>query len=223
MSTATSTLSRRNFGKFDLLVVGALLIYGTLLLLRMAYLPLYLSSIYCAIFLGVFHIYMRRRHAINIPPLLLLLVYLTVALDGVGNLFGMYNRQFRYIQYDEFTHTASPALVAPVLVWLLREALDRYGYRLPLGLVTFFAVTTMFTIAGFYEIVELWDDKYMHPVPGMRIHGPYDTPNDLQCNLTGMIAGGLIAWLILRRATHRPGLKTEASVPAGSPADRQPR
>lgn len=223
MSTATSTLSRRNFGRIDVLIIGALLIYGTLILLRMAYLPLYLSSIHCAVFLGGFHTYVRRRHGISIPPPLLLLVYLTVALDGVGNLFGMYNRQFRYIQYDEFTHTASPALVAPVLVWLLREALNRYGYRLPLGLVTFFAVTTMFTIAGFYEVVELWDDKYMHPVPGMRIHGPYDTPNDLQCNLTGMIVGGLIAWLILRRAPHEPDLKNEVSLPVGSPADRQPR
>jgi uncharacterized membrane protein YjdF len=84
-------------------------------------------------------------------------------------------------------------------VWLLRAGLDRFGYRLPLGLVTFFAVMTMFTISGFYEVVELWDDKYMWPTPGMRIHGAYDTANDLQCDLIGMTVGGLMAYAILKR------------------------
>ena len=52
----------------------------------------------------------------------------------------------------------------------------------------------MFTIAGFYEVLELWDDKYMHPEPGMRIHGPYDTANDLQWNLLGMGIGALATY-----------------------------
>jgi uncharacterized membrane protein YjdF len=92
-----------------------------------------------------------------------------------------------------------PALASPVIVWLLRAGLDRFGHRLPLGLVTFFAMTTMFTVSGFYEIVELWDDKYMWPAPGMRIHGPYDSANDLQCDLIGLQVGGLMAYAILKR------------------------
>jgi uncharacterized membrane protein YjdF len=111
----------------------------------------------------------------------------------------MYDTKFDYLQYDGFTHMAVPALVAPVIVWLLRAGLDRFGYRLPLGLVTFFALTTMFTVAGFYEVIELWDDKYMWPAPGMRIHGAYDTGNDLQCDLIGITVGGLMAYAILKR------------------------
>ena len=111
----------------------------------------------------------------------------------------MYDTKFKFFQYDEFTHTAVPALIAPVIVWLLRAGLDQFGYRLPLGMVTFFAITTMFTISGFYEIVELWDDKYMWPQPGMRIHGPSDTPNDLQCDLLGLVIGGALAYVTLKR------------------------
>ena len=186
--------------KIDLPVIGGLLLFGTYILLKMAYLPIYLSTLYTLLFIGIAWLYLLKRWAIRVPLILALLVYLTAALDAVGNLFNMYNQRFVWIQYDEFTHSASPALAAPVLVWLFDAALRRFGYRLPLGLITFFAITTMFTIAGFYEIVELWDDKYMHPQPGMRIHGPYDTSNDLQWNLGGMVIGGLLAWLILRRS-----------------------
>jgi uncharacterized membrane protein YjdF len=188
--------------RIDFAVIGGLFAFGTYILLKMAYLPLYRSSIYTLIFIGGAWYYLSRRWSLRIPPLLALLVYLTAFLDGIGNLLGLYRQKFLFIQYDEFTHSLSPALAAPVVVWLLDALLKRFGYRLPLGLVTLFAITIMFTIAGFYEIVELWDDKYMHPVPGMRIHGPYDTPNDLQWNLGGMLVGGLLAWLILRRSLH---------------------
>ena len=185
--------------RIDLPAIGALITSGTWILLKMAYLPLYLSSIYTLIFIAGSWYYLSRRWALHIPPILALLVYLTAFLDGIGNLLGLYRQKFIHIQYDEFTHSLSPALVAPVLVWLLEALLTRSGYRLPMGLITIFAITIMFTIAGFYEIVELWDDKYLHPVPGMRIHGPYDTSNDLQWNLGGMILGGLLAWRLLRR------------------------
>lgn len=189
----------RGFWTIDLPAVAGLLLFGSLLLLRFAYLPIYLSSLYALIFLAAAWLYLWKRLGIKVPPLLVFLVYLTALLDGLGNYFQLYIRRFAYIQYDEFTHAASPALAAPVLVWLFNEGLKRFGYRLPLGLVTLFAVSAMFTIAGFYEIVELWDDKYMHPQPGMRIHGPYDTPNDLQWNLLGMVIGGLIAYWVIKR------------------------
>lgn len=191
--------------RVDLPVIGGLVGFGTYILLKMAYLPIYLSTIYTLIFIVVAWLYLLKRWQIRVPPILAVMVYLTAVLDAVGNLFNMYNRRFAYIQYDEFTHSVAPALAAPVLVWLLDHGLRRFGYRLPLGLVTFFAITTMFTIAGFYEIVELWDDKYMHSVPGMRIHGPYDTSNDLQWNLGGMIIGGIIAWWIIRRQNAKAG------------------
>lgn len=183
----------------DVVIVAGLLLWGTIFLLKMAYLRIWYTTPICIAWLGAIYFYVKHRFAMKIPMVLLALVYGSVALDGLGNLFGWYSVKYKYVQYDEFTHTAIPAMTAPVMVWLLNEGLQRFGYRLPLGLVTFFAITTMFAISGFYEVIELWDDKYMHPQPGMRIHSPYDTPNDLQCDLLGMTAGGLIAYSTLRR------------------------
>lgn len=200
----TETGNSSSFTLLDAIIVGGLLLWGSVFLLRMAYLRIWYSTPICVAWLGAIWFYVKQRFDVKIPIVLLALVYVSVALDGLGNLFDLYSTKYKYVQYDEFTHTAIPALTAPVIVWLLNEGLKRFGYRLPLWLVTFFAATTMFTISGFYEIIELWDDKYMWPQPGMRIHGPYDTPNDLQCDLIGLIVGGIAAYLILRRQERRP-------------------
>ncbi|QQS47312.1 MAG: hypothetical protein IPM66_01175 [Acidobacteriota bacterium] len=189
--------------RYEVLIVGGLLLWGTWFMLRMAYLPVWKSSLICVLWLACGYVYLKYRYQLRVPFFLLFLIYATVLLDGLGNYFNFYNTKFRFIQYDEFTHTAAPALAAPVLVWLLHVGLERMGYRLPLGLTTLFALTTMFTISGFYEIVELWDDKYMHPAPGMRIHGPYDTANDLQCDLAGLIVGGLAVYVYLKRSKEK--------------------
>lgn len=190
--------------RFEPLIIAGLLVWGGAFLLRMPYLQVWVSMPVCVAYLWAIHAFVSARYEVKIPFLLLFLVWASVALDWVGNLrFGgalsMYDTKFTYFQYDEFAHTVIPALVSPVIVWLLRAGLDRFGHRLPLGLVTFFAMTTMFTVSGFYEIVELWDDKYMWPAPGMRIHGPYDSANDLQCDLIGLTIGGLMAYTILKR------------------------
>jgi uncharacterized membrane protein YjdF len=190
--------------RFEIPIVAGLFIWGAVFLFRMAYLRIWVSTPICVLYLLAIYAYVKARYEVKIPIILLFLIWVSVALDGLGNLFNLYNTKFKYFQYDEFTHTAVPALTAPVIVWLLRMGLEHFGYRLPLGLVTFFAVTTMFTLSGFYEIVELWDDKYMWPQPGMRIHGSYDTPNDLQCGLLGMTIGGVLAYAILKRQVREP-------------------
>jgi uncharacterized membrane protein YjdF len=189
----------------DVLIVAGLLIWGTVFLLKMAYLRIWYTTPICVAWLGAIYVYVKQRFGLKIPIALMALVYASVALDGLGNLFGWYTTKYKYVQYDEFTHAAIPAMTAPIVIWLLNEGLKRYDYRLPLGMVTFFAVTTMFTISGFYEVIELWDDKYMWPQPGMRIHGPYDTPNDLQCDLLGMTIGGLIAYVMMKKRQKPDG------------------
>jgi uncharacterized membrane protein YjdF len=190
--------------RFEPLIIAGLLVWGAAFLLRLPYLKVWVIMPVCVAYLWAIHAFVKTRYGVKIPLSLLFLVWASVALDIVGNLrFGgslsLYDTKFTYLQFDEFMHTTIPALVAPVIVWLLRAGLDRFGYRLPLGLVTFFAMTTMFAISGFYEIVELWDDKYMWAAPGMRIHGAYDTANDLQCDLIGMTIGGLMAYAVLKR------------------------
>jgi uncharacterized membrane protein YjdF len=185
--------------RYEVAIIMGLLGCGTIFLLRLAYLRIWVSTPICLAYLTAIYTFARARYQIKIPIVLLSLVFFSVALDGLGNLFGLYTTRYDFIQYDEFTHAAIPALTTPVIVWLAHTLMNYKGYRLPLGLVTFFSITTIFTIAGFYEVIELYDDKYMWPQPGMRIHGSYDTANDLQCDLIGMISGGLIAFSILKR------------------------
>ena len=188
-----------SFTLLDAAIISGLLLWGSIFLLRMAYLRIWYSTPICVAWLSAIYIYVKQRFDVKIPIALFALVYASVALDGLGKLFDWYSTKYKYFQYDEFTHTAIPALTAPVIVWLLNEGLKRFGYPLPLWIVTFFAITTMFTISGFYEVIELWDDKYFWPQPGMRIHGSYDTANDLQCDLIGMVIGGIAAFICLRR------------------------
>jgi len=190
--------------RFEPLIIAGLLVWGAYFLLRLPHLQIWVIHPICVAYLWAIYGFVKARYKVKIPISLLILVWGSVALDSIGNLKfgdfqGLYQTKLPYFQYDEFTHTAVPALIAPVIVWLLRAGLDYFGYRLPLGLVTFFALTMMFTVSGFYEIVELWDDKYMWPAPGMRIHGAYDTANDLQCDLLGLTLGGLMAYAILKR------------------------
>ncbi|MGH9845673.1 MAG: hypothetical protein ACREEM_43750 [Blastocatellia bacterium] len=189
--------------RFEIPIIASLLIAGSIFLLRMAYLKIWFTTPICIAYLWAVYAFVKSRFGIRIPFVLLLLIYLSVALDGLGNLFDLFNTKFRYVQYDEFTHTVTPALTLPLVVWLLRTGLDHFGYRLPLGLVVFFATTTVFMLSGFYEVIELWDDKYLHPT--MRIHGPYDTANDLQCDLIGMILGGVLAYVVLRQRDTKSG------------------
>lgn len=188
--------------RFQIPIIVSLLAGGSLFLLKLAYLKIWFSLPISIAYSWVVYEFVRLRYGMKIPFVLLLLVSLSVALDGLGNLFDLYPEKFKYIQYDEFTHTAIPALTSPIVVWLLRGGLRHFGHRLPLGLVIFFALTTMFTLSGFYEVIELWDDKYLHPT--MRIHGPYDTANDLQCDLIGMALGGVLSYVGLKRLSQPP-------------------
>ena len=91
-------------------------------------------------------------------------------------------------------------LVTPLIVWLLREALERLGQQLSLGFTTFFAGTIIFGLSAFYEIIELWDELYFG---GQRIWSTRDTSTDLQFDLFGIVVGAVFAYLLLRREATR--------------------
>ena len=180
----------------EFIFAAAFFIAGSAFLLKMAYLPVLTCTILGGLLLLVFYGYVRMRYGIKIPPVLLLLVLGAVEVDALGNYFRMYGRQLGPVQYDEFSHMAVQALTAPIIVWLLREAVEWFGYRLPLGLITFLAITVIFSLSAFYEIIELWDERYFR---GQRIWSTHDAPNDLQWNLAGIIIGALLTYAALRR------------------------
>jgi uncharacterized membrane protein YjdF len=195
----------------EIVIIALILILGTLFLLRMAYLPIWVTTPVGMIYVTMVTWFFREQYGLKMPFILPALAVLAVGVDGIGNYFGWYRTQFKWMQYDEISHALIPFLTAPTIIWLLRAGIEKYGWRLPLSLVAFFAATTMFTISGFYEVVELWDDKYMHPEPGMRIHGPYDTPNDLQWDLIGIAAGAALTYAVLKLREGAAGEKVVAA------------
>ena len=55
----------------------------------------------------------------RVPIVLLVLVFLALQVDALGNYFRMYGRQFGPMQYDEFSHLAVQVLVSPIIVWFI--------------------------------------------------------------------------------------------------------
>jgi hypothetical protein len=188
--------------KIDVLTIILLSVVTILFLLRLAYLPIYTSTAIAVLILGILSFWMKRRLGITVPLSVMFLLVCGVLVDGIGNdgVLGLYSQRFRYIQFDEFAHCLISALVMPSAIWFTGALLNRApGIRMPFYLVCLFSFAMVFMVVGFYEVIELWDDKYMHPTPGMRIHGAYDTANDLQWNLLGMGLGTLLGYFLLRR------------------------
>jgi len=86
----------------------------------------------------------------------------------------------------------------------VRQGLDRLGHKVSLGIAALFAITMMFSISAAYEIIELWDEVYFG---GQRIWSKYDTANDLQWDLCGILIGTVLALPLLRFAETKPLLQ----------------
>jgi hypothetical protein len=196
-------MMRRIIRPLDYLILFVLFLTGAAFLLKMCYLPLAVCTAAGAAWLLAIYLYARARYGVRMPLALLLLVMGAVEVDALGNYFRLYGRAFGPVQYDEFAHMLVQALVTPMIVWLLSRALAHAGLSLPLGFVTFFALTLIFSLSAFYEIIELWDERYFH---GQRIWSPHDAPNDLQWNLTGIIIGSVLAYALLRGTERRAAL-----------------
>lgn len=176
---------------------------GAAFLTKMCYLSLVFNTLFTLAFLGIFYWYVRARLKLRVPLVLLVLVFLALQVDALGNFFRMYGRQFGPMQYDEFSHLTVQVLVSPIIVWFVTRLLNAKGYRLPLALTAFFAATTVFSLSAAYEIIELWDEVYFG---GQRIWGKYDTATDLQWDLCGIIAGTVFSCIMFR--TFQPVYKS---------------
>ena len=180
---------------FEIPLVILALVAGAAFLTKMCYLSLVFNTIFVIVFLALVYFYVRARFEIQIPLVLLGLVFAALQVDALGNFFHMYGRQFGPMQYDEFSHMMVQVLVSPIIVWLVGRVLQQCGYRLPLKLTAFFAATIVFSLSAIYEIIELWDEIYFG---GHRIWGSYDTATDLQWDLCGIIVGTLFSCIMLR-------------------------
>lgn len=180
------------------LIATIMFLAGAAFLLKMCYLSLAFNTVFACVFLLAFYGFVRARFQIKVPPVLLALVLAGVEVDALGNYFRMYGNQFGPLHYDEFAHMGIQVLVTPLIVWLTSKALEKFGQRLSLGFTTFFAGATVFGLCAFYEIIELWDEIYFG---GHRIWSTQDTANDLQFDLSGIVVGALLAYVLLRRVS----------------------
>jgi hypothetical protein len=160
----------------------------TLLLLRLPYRSPLTNILLSALALSSFYFYLRWRLKIRVPSMMVHCLVLSLALDMIGNHYGLFSQRFGLFPYDIITHFAASALSLIPVMWLVMQLIRRFGYRLPMGFVAFFSATTTFSLAGYYEITELLDERLLG---GQRIWTPRDTVQDLAADLAGIIVAAV--------------------------------
>lgn len=173
----------------EVALVGLLaLAMYTGLLLRLPYRSPVTNILFSGLALSSSYYYFRLRLNIRVPLTMVLCLTFSIALDVIGNRYGLFSRRIASLPYDIITHfTASGLSFIPVM-WLLIALIRRFGYRLPLGFIAFFSVTTAFSLAAYYEITELIDERLFG---GQRIWGLRDTVQDLAADLAGIVVAAI--------------------------------
>ncbi|HLG12919.1 MAG TPA: hypothetical protein VJH03_00125 [Blastocatellia bacterium] len=200
---------RRSLGRAEFLLFSIVIFVGkSYLLVRLPYRSVDTNSLLTAALLLMFYCYFRFRYGITPPVIVILCLAAAVGVDVIGNYLQLYGKPIiGSVQYDEFSHFVGSACSLAPAMWLLRATTNRFGLRLPLDLAAFLSVTITFAFCAYYEILELWDELYFG---GQRLWTPRDSANDLQWDLTGIVASALVSVLIFRLA-ERPKLQETAA------------
>ena len=187
----------QKLSRSEVLVAGGLVLaVYTALLIRMPYRAALVNGLYTMLALSSFYFYLRLRLNIRLPAQMLLFLVVAVVLDIIGNQYNLFSRTFGFLPYDVITHFTSSAISLAAVMWLLIKLTSRFDYRLPLGFVAFFSVTTTFSLSAYYEILELIDEQFFG---GHRIWTTHDTVHDLASDLGGIVFAAIIYTLAIRR------------------------
>jgi hypothetical protein len=188
---------RQRIGSGEILLVGisALSVF-TLLLLRLPYRAPITNLLLSTVALASFYLYLRLRLNIRVPIPMILCLILSLLLDMIGNRFGLFSRRVVFIPYDIVTHFAASGLSFIPVMWLMMELMRRFSFRLPLGFVVFFSATTAFSLAAYYEITELIDERLLG---GQRLWTPRDSVQDLSADLVGIVIAAVCYGLSVRK------------------------
>ena len=184
-------------GKYEVMavIIISLIIFAAVVI-RMPFHSGLVNGIYTLLALAGLLSYIRFRLQIRPPLLMIICPGAAVLLDIVGNHFGLFSVTFGILPYDVVAHFVGTGLSFAAVIWLLQAIIKRFNYRIPSGMVVFFAITTTFSLAAFYEIVELWDEQLFND---QRIWTPADTPHDLASDIAGAVAAALIYALIVKK------------------------
>jgi uncharacterized membrane protein YjdF len=190
-----------------LAALSALAIF-TVLLLRLPYRLPITNILFSTLALGSFYFYLRLRLKIRVPAGMILCLVFSIAVDVIGNRYGLFSQRIGLFPYDIVTHFAASGLSFLPVMWLVIKIIRRFSYRLPLGFVTFFSVTTAFSLAGYYEITELIDERLLG---GHRIWTPRDTVQDLAADLVGIVIAAVCYSLAIRMRWRTDNLNFDHS------------
>ena len=185
--------------------ISALAIF-TLLLLRLPYRSPFTNLLLSAGAVSSFYFYLRLRLEISLPFNMIFCLLISLALDVIGNRFGLFSIRFGLFPYDIITHFLSSGLCLIPIMWILGTLIRRLEYRVPLGFITFFSATTTFSLAGYYEITELLDERFFG---GQRIWTPRDTVQDLTADLAGIVVAAVVYGLVSRKAWRQVDSKLD--------------
>lgn len=181
----------------EVAVVGliALAMY-TGLLLRLPYRSPVTNILFSGFALSSFYYYLKLRLNIRVPLTMVLCLTASIVLDVIGNRYGLFSRKIGFLPYDIITHFTASGLSFIPLMWLLIALIRRFKYRLPLGFIVFFSVTTAFSLAAYYEITELIDERLLG---GERIWGVRDTVQDLAADLSGIVVAAICYCVVITK------------------------
>jgi hypothetical protein len=159
----------------------------SILLIGLPYREWPVNTVYTCSLLLFFYCFFRFRQGLRAPILVILSLAIAVAVDVLGNKFGLYGHPFGPLRdYDEFAHFFGSGFSSVAAFWLLRAGTERMGYKLKSSLLGFLATSVAFAYCGWYEILELWDEYWWSHFE--RIHTWDDTANDLFYDFLGVIA-----------------------------------
>jgi uncharacterized membrane protein YjdF len=212
-STAeTLTPAQQRYRQIEFMIFTVIAFIGkSALLIRMPYRTVEMNTIYTLGLLLLFYCFYRFRSKMIPPGAVVLFLAGAVAVDVFGNYFHLYQRevgplivlfgtQISPMPYDHIAHFAGAGLSLPATMWLLRTGTRRLGHKLPLNLIAFLSVTITFSFAAYYEVLELWDEKFFN---GKRIWTLQDTSLDLQNDLIGIVVSALISAAVFKLIDQR--------------------
>ncbi|MFY9555069.1 MAG: hypothetical protein WAV20_17405 [Blastocatellia bacterium] len=177
----------------------------SMLLIALPYREWPVNTVYTCVLLLFFYCYFRFRQNIIAPMFIVFSLAAAVAVDVLGNKFGLYGNPFGPLRdYDEFAHFAGSGFSAIPAFWLLRAGTRRMGLKLSSPLLGVLATSIAFTYCAWYEILELWDELFYSGFE--RIHWWFDSANDLFYDFLGVIVfiAAAALYLAMKERTATP-------------------
>ncbi|OGF95570.1 hypothetical protein A2Y47_01780 [Candidatus Giovannonibacteria bacterium RIFCSPLOWO2_12_43_8] len=128
--------------------------------------------------------YAFKREGIILPTLPYLVSGMSLWLDALGDVAGLYGK---FWWYDQAAHIIGGAAIMSVAIAMFSQYRERH--KISLTLMLFISISFVGLFGSVYEIEEYLEDRYYHGEQKRLGDGP-DTADDLFMNLLGGLAGG---------------------------------